>query len=78
MPQKGKKISKEYSSNVFINCPFDLEYKEIFNAIIFTIVDCGFIPRCAIEKDGSEDVRIDKIIALMEDCKYAIHDICRV
>ena len=32
---------------VFINCPFDEQYKPLFHAAVFAVIDCGFIPRCA-------------------------------
>jgi len=31
--------SNNYEENVFINCPFDDEYKILFNAIVFAIHD---------------------------------------
>lgn len=36
-----------YDQNVFINCPFDDPYKPLFDAIIFTVYDMGFKPKCA-------------------------------
>lgn len=71
------KLHPDYSSNVFINCPFDGDYDEILRAIQFTIIDCGFIPRCALEAHDSDDVRIEKILSIINDCKYGIHDISR-
>lgn len=63
--------------NVFINCPFDNEYSEIFNAIIFTILDCGFNPKCALEIDNGTENRLSKIIILINECRLSIHDISR-
>lgn len=68
---------KNYASNVFINCPFDNEYIELRNAMLFAIYDCGFIPRCALEENNSGDVRFDKIFRLIKDSKFGIHDISR-
>lgn len=67
----------EYTSNVFINCPFDDDYGPILDALIFCVFDCGFIPRCAQEIDDSGQIRIEKIFRIIDDCKFAIHDICR-
>ena len=39
-----------YSDHVFINCPFDDQYKPLFNAIVFAIHDCGFVARCWLRK----------------------------
>lgn len=69
--------SKNYTSNVFINCPFDEEYVELKNAIVFTIIYCGFIPRCALEEDDSGVVRFEKIQKIISECKFGIHDISR-
>ncbi len=66
-----------YADSVFINCPFDPEYQELFYAIIFAVQDCGFRPRCALEIDDAGTVRIDKIYQIIESCKYGIHDISR-
>ena len=67
----------KFHESVFINCPFDKEYKPIFNAIVFTVIFCGFKPRSAREKDNSDDIRIEKIISIIKSCKFGIHDICR-
>lgn len=69
--------STHYNDNVFINCPFDSAYKPLFDAMIFTVHDCGFIPRCALEEDDASQVRIDKIYSIIADCRYGIHDISR-
>lgn len=70
-------MTADYSSTVFINCPFDEEYQEIFNAIIFTVIDCGFVPKCALEDSDSGKVRIEKLFQYIKDSKYGIHDISR-
>lgn len=68
--------ARAFEKSVFVNCPFDKRYKHLFDAIVFTIYDCGFTPRCALEiSDGG--VRITKIIKIIAECKLGIHDICR-
>ena len=66
-----------YTDNVFINCPFDLAYKPLFNAIVFAVHDCGFMARCALEAEDASQVRIDKIYSIIANCRYGIHDISR-
>ncbi len=68
---------KEYTSNVFINCPFDKAYKDIFDAIVFAVFDCSFRARCTLEEEDCGEVRIEKILRLISQCKYGIHDISR-
>jgi hypothetical protein len=63
--------------DVFINCPFDAEYKPLFEAICFTVSACGFTPRCALEEIDSGDTRIGKISRIIAGCALGIHDISR-
>lgn len=62
---------------VFINCPFDDDYRPLFFAMIFAVSYCGFRPRCALEVIDSATTRISKIEKLIEDCALGIHDISR-
>lgn len=66
-----------YSDSVFFNCPFDAQYMPLFRAIIFSIYQCGFFPRSALEEDNGLDNRLDKIVRLVKECKLGIHDISR-
>ena len=70
-------ILSDYNNNVFINCPFDENYKPLFDAMVFAVLDCGFIPRCALEEDDASEGRINKIYNIIADCRYGIHDISR-
>lgn len=67
----------DYFRSVFINCPFDYEYRPLFHALVFAVADCGLVPRCALEAEDSSDVRIQKIMRIIEECGYGIHDISR-
>jgi hypothetical protein len=62
---------------VFFNCPFDAQYRPLFEAIVFAVLACGFRPRCALEIDDASEVRIDKIFKIIAECKYGVHDISR-
>ena len=68
---------RNYDVNVFINCPFDGQYKRLFEAVVFCVFDCGFRSRCALELTDSGRVRIDKIYEIVDDCRYGLHDISR-
>jgi hypothetical protein len=69
---------EEYDRNVFINCPFDNDYDEIFNAILFATHRCGFVLRCSKEYEDSSGIRIQNIVELIRQSKYSIHDLSRV
>lgn len=66
-----------YDQSVFINCPFDDEYRPLFYAVVFAVYDCGLIPRCSLEVSNSGNVLIHKIISLIKDCQWGIHDLSR-
>ena len=66
-----------YNSSVFINCPFDPEYQPLFRALVFTIAACNLWPRCALEVDDSGETRAEKLIRLIRESRYGIHDISR-
>lgn len=67
-----------YNKSIFINCPFDEDFKPIFNAILYTVQRCGFTLRCSKEFPESSTVRIQNIIRLIRESKYSIHDLSRV
>lgn len=62
---------------VFINCPFDSDFRPLFRVIVFTVTRCGFVPRCALEVVDGAGTRIAKIERLIEECPLGIHDISR-
>ena len=69
---------QKYNDNVFINCPFDITYKLLFDAIVFAVYDCGFVARCALEEDDGSQIRVQKIFEIISKCRLALHDLSRV
>ncbi|HLO17291.1 MAG TPA: hypothetical protein VK206_20835 [Anaerolineales bacterium] len=67
----------DFNRNVFINCPFDNLYTPLFNAIVFSVHDIGFRPRCALEASNAGQSRLNKILDIIAECKYSIHDLSR-
>lgn len=63
--------------SVFINCPFDRGYKPLLDAILFTVHDCGFQARIALEDVGGR-ARMERIVELIAQSQYAICDLSRV
>lgn len=72
------KTSKAYARQVFLNCPFDDGYRAIYEAIIFAVIHCAFMIRCARERDDSGETRMTKIVEIIRDSQLGIHDISRV
>jgi len=67
----------DYDLSVFINCPFDAGYQELFEAMVFAVHECGFVARSARESRDASKVRIEKIFEITSECRYGIHDISR-
>ncbi len=74
---RHRKRPTSYDQSVFLNVPFDKPYRKLFDALVFAVHDCGFISRCALEFDDGADIRFDKLIRIIEQCRYGIHDISR-
>lgn len=70
--------SSAQEDSVFINCPFTEDYKELFHCIIFCVLACGFLPRSALEAGDAGDIRLDKIVRLIKESHYSIHDLSAI
>jgi hypothetical protein len=66
-----------YEDCVFVNVPFDKKYSRLSDAIIFAVHDCGFVARSALEVEDSGQARVEKILNIIEQSKFGIHDISR-
>lgn len=66
-----------YEHGVFVNCPFDDDYRPLFEAVVFTLHDCGYVAHSALEVTDASQVRIDKVSMLIGACKLGLHDISR-
>jgi len=67
----------DYDKSVFINCPFDSAYEPLFHGLIFAVHHMDLEPKSALEYIDGGQPRLDKILSLIERCKYSIHDISR-
>ena len=67
-----------YDQSVFINCPFDPQYRRLFYAIVYTVQECGLHPRCSLEVEDGGEERIRKVKRIIRECRYGVHDISRI
>lgn len=67
-----------FATNVFVNCPFDSEYLPLLRPLLFTIIYLGLKPRIALEASDAGQARLDKIVHLVRESKFGIHDISRL
>ncbi len=67
-----------FNENVFINCPFDEAFFPLLRPLLFTVIYVGLNPRISLESMDSGKPRIQKIVSLIEESKYGIHDLSRI
>lgn len=62
---------------VFVNIPYDEGFRRIYVAYIVGLTYLGLEPRTTLGIPGDER-RLDRILALIQSCRYSIHDLSRV
>lgn len=67
-----------FEKNVFVNCPFDPQYLPLLRSLLFTIIYLRLKPRIALEAMDAGQARLDKIVGLIADSKFGIHDLSPV
>jgi hypothetical protein len=65
------------AKRVFVNCPFDEPYKPLFDAIVFAILDLGFLVTHGLADQG-DPLRLKRISDEMRNSRYSIHDLSRI
>lgn len=65
-----------FSSNVFINCPFDSEYSPLLRSLLFTVLYFKLEPKLSQTKSSS-NIRINQIKQYIRESKFGIHDLSR-
>lgn len=61
---------------VFINCPYDDDYRTPLDTLIFAVACCGFLPRSAVQIESSEE-RMKRIGEALRNSAFSIHDLSR-
>lgn len=63
---------------IFINCPFDNEYLPLLRALLFVAKFYGLDVKIASLELDSKSNRLTRIISLMKEAKYSVHDLSRM
>lgn len=71
------KYGQKYAEAVFVNCPSDAEYGALLDAIVFAVHDCGFVARSALELQNTGRPRITRLLEMVRECRFGIHDLSR-
>jgi len=61
----------------FLNIPYDHRFESLYLAFIAGLCGFGLIPRATIEITGSRR-RLERIVNLIQKCRYSFHDLSRV
>lgn len=62
---------------VFLNIPYDEEFRSLYLAYIVGLCFLGLVPHIAAEIAGGAR-RLDRIFTLIRSCRFSIHDLSRV
>jgi hypothetical protein len=62
---------------VFLNIPYDDRFRRQYLAYIVGLTQLGLEPRATLGIAGGER-RLDRILALIQGCRYSIHDLSRI
>jgi len=62
---------------IFLNIPYDRDFESLYLAYIVGIYQLDLVPCIASGIPGGER-RLDRIISLIQGCRYSIHDLSRV
>lgn len=72
----GVPKGSHYGKAVFLNVPYDLSFEPLCLAYICGLACFGLVPRATLEIPGNR--RLDRIISLIQECSFSIHDLSRV
>jgi hypothetical protein len=65
------------SSYLFLNIPYDEEFRDLYLAYITGAIAFGLVPKATLEIPGGAR-RLDRIFELIRSCRYSFHDLSRV
>ncbi|MFZ4526061.1 MAG: hypothetical protein ACOYOE_11050 [Chlorobium sp.] len=71
-------MEASFDRSVFVNVPYDNQFKSLLRPLLFCLVYGGMTPRLALERRDSGELRLNKIVKLIRNSKYAIHDLSRM
>ena len=60
-----------YHKNIFVNCPFDSQYRPIIERIIFILKFYDFNVQMSVTKSSAHD-RLGNIVKLIKNSKFTI------
>lgn len=77
MPTEHARVPKQYRTSVFLNFPYDEQFRDLFLAYVVGVCSFGLTPRTTLEIVGGEQ-RLRRIAALVQSCRFSFHDLSRI
>jgi hypothetical protein len=74
---RGAPKPRVSAGSVFLNIPYDAGFENLLLAYIAAVSAFGFTPRATLEIPFGQR-RLDRILTLIQQSKYSIHDLSRV
>jgi hypothetical protein len=65
-----------FETNVFINCPFDDEFRTLLKPLLFSLLYFQLEPKIS-QTESSASIRINQIKQHIRNSKFSIHDLSR-
>lgn len=65
------------ANSVFLNIPYDEEFRSLYLAYVVGLYQLGLVPYLASGIPGGER-RLDRVLTFIKGCRYSIHDLSRV
>jgi hypothetical protein len=62
---------------VFLNYPFDEEFRPLADAMAFAVVAGGLLPVCAHDLTAPDRPRLEMLVEAIRCCHYSAHDLSR-
>ena len=69
--------TSEKLPTIFLNTPQDESYRPMLEAMLFTVISCGFVPRSMVESADESNTlpRLDQAFKLIRESQFSIHDL---
>jgi hypothetical protein len=79
LQERAKRVPRfqKPRADVFLNIPYDKQFQHLCLAYICGLSAFGLVPRATLEIPSGAR-RLDRILKLIRNCQYSIHDLSRV
>jgi hypothetical protein len=75
--QRKTRPAPGFERSVFISSPPSGASDELFQAVVFAVQIAGFIPRSTLEVVHAGQAHLERIMAIIAECRFGVHDISR-